>query len=125
MIYLLLLLLAGCVHLQDTTVATLSAKKQRQKIASLQKKLNIAEKEQRAAQSEVDKLLIEIEEAQVALIRRQIDDYEKRAEKQFPIFLEEREALYQIIQAGPGPAAFQAQAELDRILRLITDRSEE
>jgi hypothetical protein len=123
--YLLLLVLAGCVQLQDTPVVAMSAKKQKQKIATLQKRLETAEEEQRVAQSEIEKLAMEIEEAQVALIRRQIDDYERKAEKQSPLFLEEREALYQIIRSGPGPAAFQAQSELNRILRLITERSDE
>lgn len=128
-LFFFLLLLSGCfntIKLQDAAVAqTLSPKRQKQKIASLQKKLEAAEREQRAAQSEVEKLALEIEEAQIALIRRQVDDYEKKAGLASDLFLEEREALYQIIRSGPGPASFEAQVELDRILRLITERSDE
>ncbi len=125
---LILLLLTGCfntLRLQDVVVSqSLSPRKQKQKIVSLQKRLDLAEREQRVAQAEVDKLALEIEEAQVALIRREVDDYERKKRRTSDLFLEEREALYHIIRSGPGPASFQAQAELDRILRLITERSD-
>jgi t-SNARE complex subunit (syntaxin) len=124
-----LIFLSGCFHsikLQDTAaMQTLSPPKQKQRIAALQKKLQAAEKEQRAAEAEVERLVMEIEEAQVALIRRQVDDYERKTGYTADLFLEEREALYQIIRSGPGPASFNAQIELDRILRLITERSDE
>lgn len=128
-IIVFLLLLTGCfdsLKLQDPFISqSLSPKKQKQKIAVLQKKLEAAEKEHRDAQTEVEKLASEIEEAQLALIRRQVDDYERKNERSSALFLDEREALYQIIQTGPGPASFQAQIELDRILRLITERSDD
>lgn len=99
-------------------------KKQRQKIAYLQKKLESAEKEQKKVQSEVEKLASEIDAAQIALIRRQVDDYESQESRDVHLFLEEREALYRMIQTGPSPTAFEAQVELDRILRVITDASQ-
>lgn len=102
-----------------------SPKKQKQKIAVLQKKLELAEREQKKVQSEVEKLAFEIDEVQLSLIRRQVDDYEKKSDKMPHLFLDEREALYRMIQTGPSPSAFEAQVELDRILRLITELSDE
>lgn len=102
-----------------------SPKKQKQKIAVLQKKLEFAEKEQKKIASDVERLATEIEEAKIALIRRQLDEYECRSDKAPTLFMEEREALYRMIQSGPSPAAFEAQVELDRILRIITELSDE
>ncbi len=121
---LLLLLLSSCFHTSDFPVVQgLSAKKQKQKIVVLQKKLESAEKEQKKVQNEVEKLASEIHEAQLALIRRQVDEAERK--KAPSLFLEERETLYQMIQSGPSPSAFEAQVELDRILRIITEFSDE
>ncbi len=102
-----------------------STKKQKQKIALLQKKLEIAEREHEKVQSEVERLALEIERAQISLIRRQLDKYEQSSEKPSSLFLDERDALYRIIQTGPSPSSFEAQVELDRILRLITALSDE
>lgn len=102
-----------------------SPKKQKQKIAVLQKKLDLAAKTQKKVESEVEKLASEINQVQLALIRRQVDDYERKESKVPNLFLEEREVLYRIIQGGPSPSAFQAQVELDRILRIITELSDE
>lgn len=122
---LALLLLTSCMTTPDQPIIqTISPKKQKQKIAHLQKKLQIAEKEQKKVQSEVESLISEIDEVQLSLIRRQLDDYEKKSTKSLNLFLEEREALYRMIQAGPSPASLEAQAELDRILRLITELSD-
>ncbi len=99
-----------------------SAKKQRQKIAVLQKKLKLAEKEQGKVQSEVERIHSEIHAVQLSLIRRQIDEAENKKEPYD--FLEEREMLYRIIQGGLSPSAFEAQVELDRILRIITEMSD-
>jgi len=101
-----------------------SPKKQKQKIAMLQKKLQLAEKEQKKVQTEIEKLVCEIDEVQLFLIRRQIDDYETKKDKTPHLFLQEREALYRMIQEGPSPSAFEAQVELDRILRIITELSD-
>lgn len=124
--YIPLLFLTSCfTHSLDQPIAQgPSPKKQKQKIIALQKKLEQAEKEQLKVQSEVEKLSAEINEAQLSLIRRQIDQYERKAHKTPQLFLDEREALYQMIQTGPSPAAFEAQVELDRILRLITELSD-
>ncbi len=124
--FLIPLLLTSCFTTNEFTVAQgPNPKKQKQKIAYLQKKLESAEKEQKKVQSEVERLAAEIDAAEIALIRRQVDEYEKRGDRSLNLFLEEREALYRMIQSGPSPTAFEAQVELDRILRVITDASEQ
>lgn len=123
---LFFLCLSSCMNRTDhVVVQSPSVKKQRQKIAVLQKKRESAEKEQKKVQSEVEKLALEIDDVQLALIRRQLDDYERKKEKPVSLFLDEREALYRMIQTGPLPTALEAQAELDRILRVITELSDE
>lgn len=121
-----LLVLSSCFTAQEPLfVQGPSPKKQKQKIALLQKKLESAEKEQKKIETDLERLSTEIDRAQLALIRRQLDDHERRADKAPTLFMEEREALYRMIESGPSPAAFEAQVELDRILRLITELSEE
>lgn len=121
----LLLLLTACFNSSETFIATrLTPKKMKQKISVLQRKLEAAEKEYKQAKEDVEKLACEINETQLALIRSKVDKYEKRKEKDPSFFLSEREALYKIIQTGPSPAAFEAQVELDRILRIITEASD-
>lgn len=118
------LLLTACgvhsVRDQDI-VQTLSPRKQRSRIAHLEKRLAAVEAERERATAAALEISNELEEARLALIRRQVDDYEASHEKPHALFLQEREALYAIIQQGPGPAALAAQAELERILRLITE----
>lgn len=122
---LALLFLSSCFTAgEPLLVQGPSPKKQKQKIAVLQKRLESAEKEQKKIETDVERLSTEINEAELALIRRQLDDHERRAEKAPTLFMEEREALYRMIESGPSPAAFEAQVELDRILRLITELSE-
>jgi septal ring factor EnvC (AmiA/AmiB activator) len=122
-IILSLLLLSACHHsVSDPTVAV-NARKQRQKIALLKKKLGQVEEEQRKAKEEAEKIAAEINEAELALIRRQVDQYEKKSHNTPMLFLEEREALYRMIQSG-HPGSLEAQLELDRILRLITASSD-
>lgn len=122
-----LLFLTSCFtnSIEQPLVQGPNTKKQRQKIAVLQKKLELAEKEQLKVQTEVDRLATEINQAKLSLIRKQLDRYEKKNEKDLQLFLEEREALYRMIQEGPSPSAFEAQIELDRILRIITECSDE
>lgn len=119
-------ILASCFSVgEQPIVQNLSPKKQKQKIAVLQKKLEMAAKEQKKIETDVERLSSEIDEAQLALIRRQLDDHERRGVKDSALFMEEREALYRMIESGPSPSAFEAQVELDRILRLITECSDE
>src|SRR3990167_9834054 len=83
-----------------------STKKQKQRVMQLQKKLELAEQEQKKAETEVENLSREICKAQLALIRKQVDETEKQIEglKNHPqkkgkffddetLFIEEREAL--------------------------------
>ena len=94
---MLCMVLSACFSTAELPVVQgLSAKKQKQKIVVLQKKLESAEKEQKKVQDEVGKLASEIHEAQLALIRRQVDEAERK--KAHSLFLEERETLYQMIQ---------------------------
>lgn len=104
-------------------------RKQKHQITLLQKKLASAEESQKKAIAEVEKIQEEIYQAQLSLIRKQVDNYEKQPQKwaskdPSALLFAEREELHQIIQAGPSPAAFDAQFELDRILRLITQLSD-
>ncbi len=140
---LLLFFLASCFRetasVSDDSVHTLSPSKQKQKIGLLVKKLENAERERKKIQSEVEKLSGEIHQAKLVLIRKQLDESEKQIQdlhanpQKYPhlltaeigsLFAQEREALHLIIQDGPSPWAFDAQVELDRILRMITELSE-
>lgn len=121
-----LLVLNSCFYASNDSLVMqgMSPKKQKQRIAFLQKKLEVAEKEQKKCAEEVERISTEIDEVQLSLIRKQVDDYERKNEKSVRFFLEEREALYRMIQAGPSPASLEAQVELDRILRIITELSD-
>lgn len=101
------------------------AKKLKQKIAFLQKKLEIAKKAQEKANLEVEHLVSEIDWTQLMLIQKKIEDCELKENKNESRFLQERELLYQMIQSGPSPSAFEAQVALDRILRIITETSDD
>lgn len=102
-----------------------NTKKAKQKIAVLQKRLEIAKKVLEKAELEVENLISEIDWAQLMLIRKKIEDFELKGQKSESRFLQERELLYQMIQSGPSPSAFEAQVELDRILRIITETSDD
>jgi len=119
---------------------TISPRKQRQKITALQKKLEIAEKEQEKVFEEVEELRREMHVAQIHLIQRQVDDFLQEMEKyrnspealakRLPydlssLFIAEREELHKMIQTGPSPSSFEAQVVLDQILRMITNLSDE
>lgn len=137
-------LFSGCMtdssfHLGQgvETVQSMSLSKQKQRISLLQKKLEYAERGLKEAQEEVDLLNTELHESQLALIARQIENYEqqlrkslenpsrkfigKAQEERGTPFLKERELLQQMMENGPSPQAFEAQVVLDRILRMITE----
>jgi hypothetical protein len=120
-----LLLLSSCFTVgEQMVVQGPSAKKHKQRILVLQKKLEGAEKEHKKIQSDIETLQQEIQEAELALIRKQLDDYEKKGLLSKNLFNEERESLYRMIEKGPSASSFEAQIELDRILRIITDHSD-
>ena len=140
----LTLFFGGCMsnsafHLGEgqEIVQTLSVTKQKQRISLLQKKLESAERELKSAQDEVDYLHRELHQSQLALIAKQIENYEvqmrkmqtdpfrlvhyRAQEEKIAPFLKEREMLQQMMESGPSPEAFEAQVVLDRILRMITE----
>lgn len=120
------LIFIGCFRSPDFgIIQALSARKQKMKISNLEKKLERAEEIELLAKADVENLRQEIDEEKLALIRKQIDAYEKVNISASVLFVEEREALYELIQEGPSPAAFKAQVELDRILRIITEHGNE
>lgn len=130
----ILLLMTSCFAIPDSlpVAQNLSAKKQKQKIVHLQKKLELAEKEREKAGEEVEKLSDQVQKAKLALIRRQLDDFEKQMHQKSEQLLQveastlfgvERESLHEMIQ-NSSPLSFEAQEELNRILRIITELSD-
>ena len=114
----------------------LSPTKQKQKIAFLQKKLELAEKQQQKIEEEIGFLQEEMKKAELALVRRIVFETEEKLRKfeENPsnrsrevsnLFLEERQILHRIIQDGPTTASFEAQGVLDQILQMITNLSDE
>jgi predicted nucleic acid-binding Zn-ribbon protein len=118
---------------------TLSVTKQKQRISFLQKKLEIAERDLKKEQEEVERLHGELHLSQLALIGKQIENYEQQMRKyqadprhkmqgfhgdEITLFLKERELLQSMLEEGPSPEAFEAQVVLDRILRMITELKE-
>lgn len=106
----ILLILMSCFRPNEETV-----------LLHLEQKLEVAKSEKNRAKEDIKKLIQEIDETKIALIRHQINDYEKKKEKPSTLFAEEREVLYQLIQSGRADA----QVELDRILSIITELSDE
>jgi septal ring factor EnvC (AmiA/AmiB activator) len=123
---ILLLLLAACGLRTTPNVAELAPVKQRQKIALLQKKLQLAEKEQKKMNAQVERLGDEMREAELAYIRKQVDHYEEAIRRQpskmadyesADLFLDERERLHKMIHSSES--VYEAQIVLDRILQLM------
>lgn len=92
----------------------------------LKTKLLIAERALRKEQKEIEHLQQELFDAELNLIEMRLTLFEQRwkkegtAEESSTLFLQEREALHQMIQAGLP----RAQMLLDRILQLITQISD-
>jgi hypothetical protein len=114
-------------QLGDSTIVA-STSKQKQKIALLQKKLELAERSLGKMQLEVERLGDEMRSSQLALIRSQVDALEEEMDRNprrvahldgSRLFLEEREVLYDMINRGSSN--FEAQIVLDRILHMITE----
>src|SRR5258708_1250414 len=104
-ILVLILFLTSCYTSDNSVVVQApSPKKQKQKIVHLQKKLELAEKEQKKTEREIDRISAEICKAKLNLIRKQLDDFEKKdphGVEPSTLFLTERESLHEIIQDGP------------------------
>ena len=136
---LFFLLFSACAAISDEPEAlahSAPAKKQKQKISNLKKKLGDAEKEKKKAEEEVEVLREEVYDAELAYIRGQVDSCEEAlatlrvkpekysqflAKEHSTLLLKEREMLHEVIQQGPSPSALEAQLMLERIQRLITD----
>lgn len=118
-------------------IQNLSVSRQKQRISLLQKKLQNAQKDLFEAQELVSVLSKELQASQLALIARQIENYEQQVEKaqifaqknnytkfshdQNVLFIKERELLEEMMENGPSPESSQAQIVLDKVLRLITE----
>src|SRR5689334_17498332 len=122
----LLIVLASCGIRMTPNVAELAPTKQKQKIVLLQKKLQLAEREQKKISAQVERLGDEMREAELAYIRKQVDTYEEIIRKQpskmadynsSDLFSDERERLHKMIHRSES--IYEAQIVLDRILQLI------
>lgn len=118
------LFFASCMnsgfHLNEgqNIVQTMPLTKQKQRIAILQKKLEIAQRNLKNAQESVDDLNSELQQSQLTLIEKTLDTYKKDGMFAGGDFHKEKAVLYEILQDGPSPTAFEAQVVLDRMLRL-------
>lgn len=130
--FILLIFLASCGLRTSPNAQDLPPTKQKQKIALLQKKLQLAEREQRKIRAQVERLSDEMREVELAYIRKKIDDHEELIRKHpskkadfdsTDLFVDEREKLHQMIQNSES--IFEAQVVLDRILQLITELSDQ
>lgn len=93
------------------------------RVVTLQKKLQSAEKERQRASQKVALLQQEVQKNRLAIIKRQLDAYEKQIVKSsINLFEKEREQLHEMIESSPF--AQEAQEQLDRILRLITEATD-
>ena len=147
-IYSLFLFMAGCFwhptpmgeKADMPLVLVAPVIKQKEKVETLHKKLQTAEEERAKAHAEVNRLQKEIEKAELHLVRKQVESYEKQIHalqrdpqkylqflqcQKSSLFLPEREMLHQMIQQGSPLAASEAQIVLDRILRMITELSDD
>lgn len=115
----------------DAGLSDLSITKQRQRVTLLQKKLQMAEKEQKKIDMEVESLGEEIALAKLTLISKVVDEFEEgvrqnpqkwRGGQTGNLLLKERESLYELIQTSSY--SFEAQMVLDKILQLITELSD-
>lgn len=103
---------------QDLTLT-----KQKQKIAWLEKKLKLAEKQNDQIQQEIAKFSKELATSRLCLIRNQIHKWEEEREQKVngheSSLAKERDLLYRMIQNGEH--AFEAQIMLDRVLQLLEE----
>lgn len=128
-----LLLVSSCSlreQIAQTSFLSSSDRRQKQRVVVLQKKLDQAQKALAKGQEEVDLLQLQLCDAQLESIEQQIEYLERKWQTDpvslsqalyqdaSHLFLEEREALYRIVQTGFS--MHRAQNLIDRILQLIT-----
>ncbi|EKE08205.1 MAG: hypothetical protein ACD_17C00291G0006 [uncultured bacterium] len=118
------LFLSGCFYAGGAGVSPLLGI-QKKRVTHLEERLSRARDVIALAETDVERLKEEISREKLKLIRMEIDHFEKKEGSMLTFFIEEREALYEMIESGPASAALEAQVELDRILRMITEQSEE
>jgi hypothetical protein len=115
----------------EAVLQDLPLTKQRQRITFLQKKLQMAEREQKKIETEVEWLHEEISLAKLTVISKLVDDSEKEIQlnpkkwskvQSETLFLKEREALYEMVQTSSY--SFEAQLVLDKLLQMITELSD-
>lgn len=122
----ILSILSACVStVEPLLVQGPVLKRQKQKVLNLRKKLEATAGEKEKMERRAEELQREIDEAELALIKHQIDEYERHPQKEISLFIEEREALYRLMQTEGSSHSADAQIELDRILRIITELSDE
>lgn len=117
---------ASCGMRTSSNVYDLPLTKQKQKVVLLQKKIQIAKKEQQRISQHLQKLNEDMCDTQLACIRKKIDYYEDLFRKDhkkcayFDIseaFIKELEVLQEMIQRDC--ATFEAHVLLERILQII------
>lgn len=133
--FLFLLLLFSSCAVRDQMIASHtflsgSDRKQKQKVIVLQKKLEMAERSLAKSKADVEDLRGLLYDAQLDSIETRLEVLEQRwqidpvalsqalYQETARLFLEEREILYRILQAGVS--VHRAQSLIDRILQLIT-----
>ncbi len=131
---LLFLFLSSCAvrdqMVANNTFLSGSDRKQKQKVIVLQKKLEMAERSLAKSKADVEDLRSLLYDAQLDSIETRLEVLERKWQtdpvalsqalymETARLFLEEREILYQILQAGVS--IHRAQSLIDRILQLIT-----
>lgn len=125
-IFILFALLTSCVTLTDGE-RFLGAAKQKQRVNFLQKKLDAAEIEKNDMEERIVQMQEELWATELEVVKRQVDKGMRRIPKNADVaalFWEERETLYRLTRNASPSVAFEAEVELDRILRLITELSD-
>ena len=137
-LFLVYIFLLSCnSHFQDDVVYVrdLPPKKQKQRIAVLRKKLDLAVREKLEADDNVEFLRTQLYYTEIAWVQGVIDGFDVEVQKSDQTysqvaknlridlerpFLEEREVLYRIVKSGPSPASLEAQKVLDHLLTIVT-----
>lgn len=131
--FLIPLFLMSCSHLPSSNAdISHSPRKQKQRIASLEKRIAQAEEEWNKKGLEVELLKAEKKRTEILMIRSKVEQYEEelrafregrgKLRKEISFF-EERETLHRLVQEGPSPTSYEAQLLLDQLLRIITQWS--
>jgi len=132
---LLALLFTSCTHLPvSNALVSHNGKKQKQRIAAIEKKIGQIEEDLSQKGKEIEILRKEKKKAELEFIKDKVEQHEEelrsfregrgKVRKEIS-FAEEREVLHQLIQDGPSPTSYEARLLLDQLLRIITSWSSE